>query len=293
MAYTQADSVRTNADTTFTRDSVQTDSLRVKDSIVHSIPDRKATWKEDTVFFNSFKGPLMPAPTAKSVMQIAAERPFESKDELFWLLTGIFFFFGIIRFFFPKYIQNIFTLLFQSSFRQKQTRDQLLQDTLPSILVNILFFAVTGLFITIALQEFRMSPFDFWKTFLYASAGLMIIYILKYFFLLFFGWIFNVRESATLYSFVVFLINKIIGVLLLPLLLLVAFSGPMISNVVITVAACVVILLFIYRYITALANLRGDLHINALHFFIYLCAVEAAPLLVIFKLLTNQLGSGF
>ena len=37
------------------------------------------------------------------------------------------------------------------------------------------------------------------------------------------GWIFNAKEPATTYSFIVFLVNKIIGLVLLPLLLLLAF----------------------------------------------------------------------
>jgi hypothetical protein len=290
-AKSQSDSAKPDAIDGIVVDSAKIDSSSVVDSVkVKKIVAQTLSWKDDTVFFNSFKGPLMPKPSTKAVMQIAAEKPFESRDELFYTLLGVFAFFAVIRYFFPKYFPSLFSLLFQSSFRQKQTRDQLLQDIIPSILSNILFFGTAGLFVAIALDRLNMSPFDFWQTFFYASAGILIIYIVKYLFLLFFGWVFNVRESAAVYSFIVFLINKIIGVLLLPLLLLVAFSGASVSNIVITVAVCIVILLFIYRYIAVLAGVRGDLRINALHFFIYLCAVEVAPLLVIFKLLANQIS---
>jgi hypothetical protein len=289
VATAQSDSLRTPPiDTGYVQPG--TDSLIIDSSSIKPAAPKSFTWKDDTIFFNSFKGPLMPKPSAKPVMQIAAEKPFEAKDELFYTLLAVLAFFGVIRYFFPKYFQNIFSLLFQSSFRQKQTRDQLLQDIIPSILSNILFFGTAGLFIAITLEKLNLSPFDFWQTFLYASVGIFIVYTVKYLFLLFFGWVFNVRESAAVYSFIVFLINKIIAVLLLPLLLILAFSGSSISTIVMTVAGCIVILLFIYRYIAVLAGVRSDLRINALHFFIYLCAVEVAPLLVIFKLLANQIG---
>ena len=288
MCFAQTDSTHVT-DSVRDHSTQTTDTIRRLDSVVLQKND-VLTWNRDTTFFNFFKGPLLPKPSAKAVMQIAAEKPLDEKDDLFFTLVAVFAFVGMIRFFFPRYIQNIFKLLFQSSFRQKQTRDQLLQDAVPSILLNLLFFGTTGLFIAIALDKLKISPFSFWQTFLYASVSVMLIYIIKYLFLLFFGWIFNVRQSVSVYSFIVFLINKVIAVILLPLLLLAAFSGLFVVNIVITVAVCVVSLLFIYRYIATLSSIRGDLRVNALHFFIYLCAVEVAPLLVIFKLLANQIG---
>jgi Domain of unknown function (DUF4271) len=104
------------------------------------------------------------------------------------------------------------------------------------------------------------------------------------------GWVFNARESASTYSFIVFLINKMIGVALLPLILLLAFSSGHVWDISITLAAGLVILLLVFRYIISLRIIRGTLNINPLHFFIYLCAVELMPMLIIYKVLFNFTG---
>jgi hypothetical protein len=75
------------------------------------------------------------------------------------------------------------------------------------------------------------------------------------------------------------------GICLLPLLAIIAFSRGQTYETAVTVALSVVLLMIVYRYIVALGTVVKNLKINAVHFFIYLCAVEILPLLVIYKLL--------
>jgi hypothetical protein len=231
---------------------------------------------------------LISSAKAQPVFQVSAIKPVQSKDEIFYVLLGALSLLALIRTVFPRYIPNLFRMFLQSSFRQKQTRDQLLQETLPSLLMNLFFVIIAALFITTAAKHFMTIQLTYWQLFSYAAIGLMIIYIVKYLFLLFSGWVFNVKEPAHTYAFIVFLVNKIIGIILLPLLFIFAFGNDITANVLATITVCLVVLLFIYRYIIALTNLRGGLRVNAIHFFIYLCAVELAPLLVIYKLLLSQ-----
>ncbi len=64
-----------------------------------------------------------------------------------------------------------------------------------------------------------------------------------------------------------------------------AFSHGHTYDAAVTVAMSLVLIMLVYRYIVALGTVVKNLKINAVHFFIYLCAVEILPLLVIYKLL--------
>ncbi|MDB5229742.1 MAG: hypothetical protein JWN76_547 [Chitinophagaceae bacterium] len=275
--------------TTVQQDSIFRDSLH-KDSVVVIAPApvaRKLTWRDDSLFQKIFKGQLFNKP---AVYLLEKEKQFQSKDYLFYAFASLLIFIGFLRLIFPRYFQSIFRLFSQSSFRQRQTREQLSQDFLPSLLFNLLFIVAGGLFIALLSVEKNWMEEDFWKLAGKAVIILASIYLTKYLFLLFAGWVFHVREVAGIYSFIVFFINKIVGIALIPCLLLMAFSTPALSGVAATVAVAIVVLMFIYRYIVSFSSLRYDLHVNALHFFIYLCAVEIAPLLVIYKLFRDQLG---
>jgi hypothetical protein len=96
-----------------------------------------------------------------------------------------------------------------------------------------------------------------------------------------------VPEATSGYTFIVFLVNKVLGIVLIPFILLITFSPLEIKQVAITISAGVILALFLYRYLITFGVIRSNLKVSALHFFLYLCAVELLPLVLIYKLLVN------
>jgi len=92
------------------------------DAAVRSVLDQN-------VFLNSRGVPVTIAAKPR------ATRP---NDAVFYLLAGLVFLVGIIKFFFSRYFTNLFRVFFNTSLRQKQLREQLTQAPLPSLLMNIL-----------------------------------------------------------------------------------------------------------------------------------------------------------
>lgn len=272
-------------------DSLKLDSLK-QDSVKKAAAtalERKLA--KDTSTYKAIMAiPYLPFNKPPLFMVIKEKLP-QGKDELFYLLTGLIFLVALIRLAFPKYFNTLFLLSFQTKFRQRQTKEQLLQDNLASLMMNILFFVSGGIYIGLIAQTYNITPVAFWWLLLYCSAILGIIYAVKFLFLRFSGWIFNVKEAADTYIFIVFMSNKIIGILLIPFLLILAFSSAGIAEISITVSLILVGIMLLYRYLVSLGSIRQDLKVNALHFFLYLCAVEILPLLLIYKLLFNYIGN--
>ncbi len=268
------------------RDSLVSDSLKKKAVIVKLPRKDTATYKKyETHPFLPLKGPA-------KFMVIDYHRQ-SSKNELFYLMAAIFICLAFIRAGFSKYFRNVFLLFFQTSLRQKQNREHLLQDNFASLLINLLFFISTGLYITLLLKYKEWTTAPFWVLAIACATALVVIYMGKYLFLLFAGWVFNAREAAGSYVFLVFLVNKVIGVLLIPFLLILSFADLQLANIAVTVSFGMIALLFVYRYFVSFSDIRNKLKVNALHFFLYLCAVEVLPLLLIYKLLINYMGGNF
>lgn len=263
------------------RDSVVADSLQ------KTIAAAKPVVVYDTSTYRRYAThPLLPL-TAAPVYMIIDYHKQASKDDLFYLMAGIVFILAFIRAAFSKYFRNLFLLFRQTSLRQKQTRDQLLQDNLASLLTNFLFVISAGLYITLLIRYKGWSDLPFWWLAAGSAIALLLIYLAKYLFLLFTGWVFNTKEAAGSYVFVVFLVNKILGVLLVPFLLILSFGGPELVEVTVTVSVGLVLLLLGYRYWVSFMAIRTKLKVNALHFLLYLCAVELLPLALICKVLMN------
>lgn len=229
----------------------------------------------------------------KNVVQLmqGTRRNAPDRDILFYILIFLLFFLGLIKTSFPKYVNSIFSLSFQATFRQTQTKEQMSQNVYPAFMLNLLFMLCGGLFITLFAEFNNWSKFAFWQLFVYSTGILLIVYVVKYAVISFTGWVFNAKDAAAEYRFVVFLINKLLGILVIPLLFLIAYSNAFVQNISVTIVICLAIFSLSVRYLVSLARIRKNLSVTAFHFFIYLCAVEIIPLLVIYKLLFLQAGN--
>jgi hypothetical protein len=233
------------------------------------------------MYFN-FAGKPVPQP-------FQLHRP-NSKDSFFYLLVGILFYFALIRIFFEKYFSNLMTLFFRVSLRQQQIREQVLQAPLPSLLLNMLFIITGGLYACFLLYYSRFGQgINFWILYLDCIAGLAVIYLGKFVILKFCGWVFNISRATDTYIFVVFLVNKMLGIFLLPFLILITFSGQEAREVFITMSIVMTFILLIYRVVAAYRPVRNEIKLTPFYFFLYLCAFEIAPLLLIYKVLLTYL----
>ena len=214
----------------------------------------------------------------------------KSYDALFYLLVGMLFFFAIVKLAFGRYLSNLLTLFFRVSMRQQQIRDQVIQSPFPSIMLNLLFVLSAGLYASFLLQFYGYAgDGQFWSYFLYSALALTFIYLVKFLFLQITGWIFNIKKAVETYGFIVFMTNKIIGIFLLPFLVILSFSSHLIALICVTASLAMIGIFYFYRIVASFKSLRKEINISGLHFFLYLCAFEIAPLLLIYKVLLTYL----
>ncbi len=267
------------------KDSSLVDSLKVikKDSVPLIV-------KDTTVYKLLVNFPILN--NDKPTLMITAFKNAETKDFVFYLLVALVLLLALVKVVFPKYFKNIFDIFFQTSFRQKQTREQLTQDNIAALLLNVLFIFSSACFVALIGHKFKVTKISFWQIFVVATIALTIIYLVKFLFTQFMGWIFNKTDIAQSYSFLVFIVNKIIGVVLIPFLFLIAYSAPKMESISFSVALMLIVFLFLYRFFSTYKNISSRLKINAIHFFLYFCSIEILPLLLMYKALSNYIGSG-
>ena len=163
-------------------------------------------------------------------------------------------------------------------------REQAQQAPFPSLLLNILFVLTTGLYVCFIIRYYHFATeTEFWLLFVYCIMIICSIYIAHFCVLKLCGWIFNIKRAADNYIFMIFLVNKIAGFSLLPFLILISFSDPITAEIAITVSMVMIAILFIYRFTACYAIVRSEIKLSLFHYFIYLCAFEIAPLLLIYK----------
>lgn len=209
------------------------------------------------------------------------------QTHLFYVFLGLFLLLGLTYSAFKKYFHDLFEAFTSPTLSRRQLKDQLSQTPFPSLVFNVFFTLSLGLYLFLLFHRKGLLPKDIPIYFAgYFVLFLIFIYVLKYLSLRFLGWVLEIKEIVEGYMFTIFLINKILGIVLLPVILILAFSPSFLSNIVLDISVLFVVVFLGYRYFRAFPVLTTSIKISKFHFFIYLCAFEVVPVLVLGKIIS-------
>jgi hypothetical protein len=257
----------------------QTDTSAIrKDSVPVISAQHKVTFQDivkESKFLNI---------SGKPIAMANEERKYLTVDGIFYALLAVVTFLAFLRLFYVRYFNNLFQVFFNTSLRQSQLTDQLLQARLPSLFFNLIWIFSGGF-----LTYFLLIYFGWQKTanpltiIPICIAGITIIYFFKFISLKFTGWVTGFREATNTYIFIIFLINKILGILLLPLIIIIAFAAPVLMKVAVLAAILLTGIMFLLRFLRSYGLLQKQLRISRVHFLIYIMGMEILPVLLIYK----------
>jgi Domain of unknown function (DUF4271) len=258
-------------------DSTRTDSIaaiKIADSI-RAIAAEKTAFVLKNKLLNSDADPVSLAVQLKKA---------RSRDSFFYLIAGMVLLLACLKYFYSRYFSNLFRVFFNTSLRQNQITDQLLQAKLPSFLFNIFFVISGGIYVYVLLSHYHLTSTGNEWVFIFASVALTgLIYFIKFCTLKFTGWITGLSEAVDVYVFVIFLINKIIGIFLVPFIIILSFSELQIVKVAALVSLLCIGIFLLLRFFRSYGLIQNQLKISKFHFFLYIIGLEILPLLLIYK----------
>jgi hypothetical protein len=207
-----------------------------------------------------------------------------SGDAFFYLMAGMVLLLAFLKYFYSRYFTNLFRVFFNTSLRQTQITDQLLQAKLPSFLFNIFFVLSGGIYVYVLLTHYGLFGAGNKWVVIFSSISLMaLVYFIKFCTLKFTGWITGLKSEVNIYVFVIFLINKIIGIFLVPFIIILAFSDIEIAKIAALVSLLCIGIFLLLRFFRSYALIQNQLKISKFHFFLYITGLEILPLLLIYK----------
>jgi hypothetical protein len=214
-------------------------------------------------------------------------RHYRDLDWLVYTMGGIVLLLGIIRLSYLKYFTDLFRAFLNPTLSQRQLKDQLSQSPFPNFLLNAFFVISLALYIYLLMfrQQYITNTSNAWMVIPGLIVLVAIVYSVKYVMLRFCGWLFGSIDLADSYIFILYLINKVLGILLVPFLVILAFCKPDVARAFLYISIFFIVLLVAYRYIRSYSVVKQYLSFSRLHFFLYLCAFEVAPVLIITKVL--------
>ena len=150
------------------------------------------------------------------------------------------------------------------------------------------FFMQAGIFAFLLMRWFSGDSFNNLPFLLLCMAAATGIFLFRHFLLVLVAWVFPVEKEVAKYHFTLTVFNILLGLVLLPANLFIAWGPPELARWLIYSMLFLFAILYLYRSLRGLAIGSKFLSSAQFHFLSYLCAVEIAPQLVLLKLLFLQ-----
>lgn len=154
--------------------------------------------------------------------------------------------------------------------------------------MNLLFFISISLFVTQYMEYQHISIFKIKGILLFAIVFcvFILIYALKSMFLLALDFVFLTRGGFSSYVFTVFLYNKIVGFILLPIVSVLPFVPDNVTPWLFVAGGAVFIFLYLFRVLKGI-QLCFKNRVSIFYLFLYLCALEILPVLILLKIVSS------
>lgn len=216
----------------------------------------------------------------------------KSQNFLFVSISLLLLFLTILVVMNRSLLANIYRAIFSDTYLKVVYRFQNSGQTLSYGLFYLFFFLNAGLFLTLLLKQFKFNYFTSDITLFFVCVGVIALtYLIKHTILRLVGLIFPVQKEISYYSFTIIAFNIFLGIALLPINSLISFSNDKVANVCLYLGVIFFLLLYCIRQLRGMFLAANYLTFQKFHFFIYLCTVEIAPILILTKIIFTTAGN--
>lgn len=214
---------------------------------------------------------------------------FNSSSPTYWPGIVLFFIFSIfvlIRISEPKKIIKVFTSVFSLQEAKQLFREEFKLTKRVSILLGLSFILVMAFLVQFINEYFGLilNEYSELKQFLFFIAVISLMYLIKFIVNYTLAFITSNEELGKEYLFNVYVFSQTIGIILFPMVICLQFTKYPVEWFLYPA-------LIICGGFYALRMFRGfvlsssEQNIGILYIFLYLCALEILPLLVLIKFL--------
>ncbi len=256
------------------------DSFENNASTVPSINDQNPFEIKKTTFS---KPKTTIAPPANKSATTTFE-PLSGKFKL-WMTILLVTILTVLVNIYKSVLAKVYRSFLNDNFLKMVHRDYGAVTMIPYLILYAFSLILIGTFLFIILNYYQIALFSTPILNLLVSVGAVFaIFFTKHFVLQILGSIFPISKEIEQYSFTIIIFGIMIGFLLLPAILLISYAPPNLTTTLIYGTFIVIVLIYLYRILRSLFIGLKYISLHKFHFFVYLCTIEIAPLLVLTKL---------
>ncbi len=248
--------------------------------------DPEIHWLKDTVqYIQLYKGHEL-----KLVHSSPQHRENISPDWFFPLVLIVFGVFAWIRMAYNKYFMQMIQAFLNSNLANQIVRDENIFVQRASIYLSIVFNLILALLIYLVSIHYQWNLGDIgngFGRFMFFLIVVSVAYTIKFLILKICGWLFEQEREMATYIFNIFIINNILGMVLIPFVVILAYNESIAVSWVLSIPVVLIVLSFGWRLFRGVQIGLASPSFSPLYLFLYLCTLEIAPLLVLIRIIVS------
>jgi hypothetical protein len=213
----------------------------------------------------------------------AVNRSGYSADWIFWIILGGIFLLTLTKFYYEKRLGLLASSVFSRSSANLLIRDSNILRHQSFIYLFFIYLISITLLLHQAFRYADPGTSSSWRElllYLEIVGAFIAFFLMKITLVRLSGFIFRNTDTATEYIQNMFIFNLFGGIILLPMLLLISYSG---TPVFLFIAVGSLVILMFLRFIRGFVVGLSDHKFSLFHLFLYLCTLEILPVVILLK----------
>ncbi|MFK7807798.1 MAG: DUF4271 domain-containing protein [Saprospiraceae bacterium] len=206
----------------------------------------------------------------------------------FWIMTISLVLLTLLFVLYNSLVSKAYRGFLNENFLKMIHRNEGRIVSIPYLLLYIMYFVSAATFLYLVSEYFGWT---FYKEpvqqYLLCFTAVGLIFLVKHLALLLISMVFPIEKVVRQYSFTIIIFNIVLGICLIPFNLFIAFTAPALAKGLIYIAIVLITILYIYRSFRGLLIAGSFLSFHKFHFFMYLCTVEIAPVILLLAIFNS------
>jgi hypothetical protein len=201
-------------------------------------------------------------------------------------ITILLLFFAILKNTFSKELGTIIQSFYSNRVLAQINKEDTLFNSWPFIFLYILFGFTIGMFLYLCGKFYQLTyDYEGFQWFFFLSLIVLGLFTFKIILLRLLGFLFDVQRMVREYVSILYLSYFNTAILFLPLVLAFSLTPFRYAQVYIYLAIALLGGIFFFQFIRAGTNILSNYRFPKTYLFLYLCALEICPLLILIKVL--------
>ncbi|NRF38825.1 DUF4271 domain-containing protein [Pedobacter foliorum] len=192
--------------------------------------------------------------------------------------------FAVLKISFNKQLQTIVQSFFSNRVLNNLNKEDNLFTSWPFLLLFVQFGFTIGMFFYLVSGFYHISfPGTGFQFYLSISILIVVLYIMKIVLLRILGHLFNIQKPVNEYVTILYLSYFNLSLIFIPLVVAFALSPLKYGPYYIAISFILLGVIFAFQFIRAGVNILSHHRFSKVYLFLYFCALEICPILILIK----------